>query len=86
MNLETTDKVYAKYHTNQIDLTVILQLFKMIQYVEQEGYEKADEIDAKAEDEFNMEKKKLLKEASIKIDIEYEKKRKTCKKRHIMYT
>lgn len=44
----------------------------MTLYIEQEAYEKAEEINIKAEEAFNKEKEQLLHSARGKIDEEYE--------------
>lgn len=48
----------------------------MMAFIEQEATEKAEEIDAKAEEEFNIEKGRLVQEQRIKIMEYYEKKEK----------
>jgi V-type H+-transporting ATPase subunit E len=48
----------------------------MMAFIEQEANEKAEEIDAKAEEEFNIEKGRLVQEQRIKIMDYYEKKEK----------
>lgn len=48
----------------------------MMAFIEQEANEKAEEIDAKAEEEFNIEKGRLVQEQRIKIMEYYEKKEK----------
>lgn len=45
-------------------------------FIEQEANEKAEEIDAKAEEEFNIEKGRLVQQQRIKIMEYYEKKEK----------
>lgn len=48
----------------------------MMAFIEQEANEKAEEIDAKAEEEFNIEKGRLVQEQRLKIMEFYEKKEK----------
>lgn len=45
-------------------------------FIEQEANEKAEEIDTKAEEEFNIEKSRLFQEQKLKIIEFYEKKEK----------
>jgi len=48
----------------------------MMAFIEQEANEKAEEIDAKAEEEFNIEKGRLVQQQRLKIMEHYEKKEK----------
>ncbi|XP_053413950.1 V-type proton ATPase subunit E 1 isoform X3 [Nycticebus coucang] len=48
----------------------------MMAFIEQEANEKAEEIDAKAEEEFNIEKGRLVQTQRLKIMEYYEKKEK----------
>ncbi|XP_013783618.1 V-type proton ATPase subunit E-like [Limulus polyphemus] len=48
----------------------------MMAFIEQEANEKAEEIDAKAEEEFNIEKGRLVQDQRVKIMQYYEKKEK----------
>lgn len=48
----------------------------MMAFIEQEANEKAEEIDAKAEEEFNIEKGRLVQQQRLKIMEYYEKKEK----------
>jgi len=52
------------------------QLRHMMAFIEQEANEKAEEIDAKAEEEFNIEKGRLVQQQRTKILEYYEKKEK----------
>jgi V-type H+-transporting ATPase subunit E len=52
------------------------QLRHMMAFIEQEANEKAEEIDAKAEEEFNIEKGRLVQQQRTKIMEYYEKKEK----------
>ncbi|MFH4984209.1 hypothetical protein AB6A40_010918 [Gnathostoma spinigerum] len=58
------------------DADVQNQLRHMIAFIEQEANEKAEEIDAKAEEEFNIEKGRLVQQQRTKIMEYYEKKEK----------
>jgi V-type H+-transporting ATPase subunit E len=58
------------------DNDVQKQLRHMMAFIEQEANEKAEEIDAKAEEEFNMEKGRLVQQQRQKIMEYYEKKEK----------
>lgn len=51
----------------------------MMAFIEQEANEKAEEIDAKAEEEFNIEKGRLVQQQRLKIMEYYEKKEKQVK-------
>lgn len=48
----------------------------MMAFIEQEANEKAEEIDAKAEEEFNIEKGRLVQQQRLKIMEYYEKREK----------
>jgi len=52
------------------------RLNHMMKFIEQEANEKAEEIDAKAEEEFNIEKGRLVQQQRQKIMDHYEKKEK----------
>lgn len=52
------------------------QIKHMMAFIDQEANEKAEEIDAKAEEEFNIEKGRLVQEQRLKIMEFYEKKEK----------
>uniref|UniRef100_A0A8C3VA86 Uncharacterized protein n=1 Tax=Catharus ustulatus TaxID=91951 RepID=A0A8C3VA86_CATUS len=56
------------------DVDVIIK--HMMAFIEQEANEKAEEIDAKAEEEFNIEKGRLVQTQRLKIMEYYEKKEK----------
>jgi len=58
------------------DADVQKQIKHMMAFIEQEANEKAEEIDAKAEEEFNIEKGRLVQEQRLKIMDFYEKKEK----------
>lgn len=46
----------------------------MIAFIEQEGTERADDIDAKTEEQYNIIKGNAVQEGRLKIDSEYEMK------------
>ncbi|XP_047452247.1 V-type proton ATPase subunit E 1a [Mugil cephalus] len=52
------------------------QIKHMMAFIEQEANEKVEEIDAKAEEEFNIEKGRLVQTQRVKIMEHYEKKEK----------
>jgi len=52
------------------------QIKHMMAFIDQEANEKAEEIDAKAEEEFNIEKGHLVQQARVKIMEYYERKEK----------
>lgn len=55
---------------------IFFQIKHMMAFIEQEANEKAEEIDAKAEEEFNIEKGRLVQQQRLKIMEYYEKKEK----------
>ncbi|KAM3869915.1 V-type proton ATPase subunit E 1a [Diretmus argenteus] len=58
------------------DADVQKQIKHMMAFIEQEANEKAEEIEAKAEEEFNIEKGRLVQTQRVKIMEYYEKKEK----------
>ncbi|XP_071371566.1 V-type proton ATPase subunit E 1a isoform X1 [Centroberyx affinis] len=56
------------------DADVQKQIKHMMAFIEQEASEKAEEIDAKAEEEFNIEKGRLVQTQRVKIMEYFEKK------------
>ncbi|KAM9470218.1 V-type proton ATPase subunit E 1a [Clarias gariepinus] len=58
------------------DADVQKQIKHMMAFIEQEASEKAEEIEAKAEEEFNIEKGRLVQTQRLKIMEYYEKKEK----------
>ena len=56
------------------DDQVASELRKMTAFIRQEALEKAREIHLKADEEFSIEKSKLVRSETQKIDTEYEKK------------
>lgn len=57
----------------------------MVAFIEQEANEKAEEIEAKAEEEFNIEKGRLVQEQRLKIMEFYEKKEKQVELKRRMW-
>ena len=55
---------------------LISQIKHMMAFIEQEANEKAEEIDAKAEEEFNIEKGRLVQQQRLKIMEHFERKEK----------
>lgn len=55
---------------------VTFQIKHMMAFIEQEANEKAEEIDAKAEEEFNIEKGRLVQQQRLKIMEYFERKEK----------
>jgi V-type H+-transporting ATPase subunit E len=58
------------------DDEVLNEMNKMVAFIKQEALEKAREIKVKADEEFAIEKAKLVKQEQHAIDAQYEKKRK----------
>ncbi|GJJ06063.1 hypothetical protein Clacol_000251 [Clathrus columnatus] len=58
------------------DDEVLSEMNKMVAFIKQEALEKAREIKVKADEEFAIEKAKLVKQETHAIDMLYEKKRK----------
>ncbi|XP_018581809.1 V-type proton ATPase subunit E 1-like [Scleropages formosus] len=58
------------------DADVQKQIKHMMAFIEQEANEKAEEVEAKAEEEFNIEKGRLVQTQRLKIMEYYEKKEK----------
>ncbi|KAG9271967.1 V-type proton ATPase subunit E 1a [Astyanax mexicanus] len=58
------------------DADVQKQIKHMMAFIEQEANEKAEEVEAKAEEEFNIEKGRLVQTQRVKIMEYYEKKEK----------
>ena len=56
----------------------------MMAFIEQEATEKAEEIDAKAEEEFNIEKGRLVQQQRLKLMEYFEKKEKDVELRRKM--
>ncbi|KAL4063680.1 ATPase, V1/A1 complex, subunit E [Scleroderma yunnanense] len=58
------------------DDEVLSEMNKMVAFIKQEAMEKAREIKVKADEEFAIEKAKLVKQEQQSIDAQYEKRRK----------
>merc|ERR1712018_667600 len=58
------------------DADVQKHIQHMMAFIDQEANEKAEEIDAKAEEEFNIEKGRLVQQQRVKIMEYYERKEK----------
>ncbi|WVR03924.1 hypothetical protein IAU60_000923 [Kwoniella sp. DSM 27419] len=58
------------------DNEVQTEMNKMVAFISQEAREKAREIQVKADEEFAIEKAKIVRQESLAIDAQYEKKRK----------
>lgn len=58
------------------DDEVLTEMNKMVAFIKQEALEKAREIKVKADEEFAIEKAKLVKQEQQAIDAQFEKKRK----------
>ncbi|UXI16183.1 hypothetical protein NH340_JMT02125 [Sarcoptes scabiei] len=61
------------------------QIKHMVAFIEQEANEKAEEIEAKAEEEFNIEKGRLVQEQRLKIFEFFEKKEKQVELKRRIY-
>jgi len=60
------------------DDEVLTEMNKMVAFIKQEAQEKAREIRVKADEEFAIEKAKLVKQEQQAIDAQFEKKRKNA--------
>ncbi|TFK65987.1 ATPase V1/A1 complex subunit E [Pluteus cervinus] len=60
------------------DEEVLAEMGKMVAFIKQEALEKAREIKVKADEEFAIEKAKLVKQEQQAIDAQHEKKRKAA--------
>ncbi|ORY29502.1 vacuolar ATP synthase subunit E [Naematelia encephala] len=58
------------------DSEIQSEMNKMVAFISQEAREKAREIQVKADEEFAIEKAKIVRQESFAIDAQYEKKRK----------
>ncbi|CED85482.1 Vacuolar H-ATPase V1 sector, subunit E [Phaffia rhodozyma] len=58
------------------DQEVLSEMNKMVSFISQEAKEKARELQVKADEEFAIEKAKIVRQESLAIDALYEKKRK----------
>jgi len=78
LTLSSVDLNRSKTKINMTlsDADVGKQIKHMMAFIEQEANEKAEEIDAKAEEEFNIEKGRLVQQQRLKIMEYYERKEK----------
>ncbi len=58
------------------DDEVLNEMKKMVAFIKQEAMEKAREIQVKADEEFAIEKAKIVRQEAIQIDASFEKRRK----------
>nr|ODN85207.1 V-type H+-transporting ATPase subunit E [Cryptococcus depauperatus CBS 7841] len=58
------------------DSEIQSEMNKMVAFISQEAREKAREIQVKADEEFAIEKAKIVRQESLAIDAQYDKKRK----------
>jgi len=56
-----------------------------VSFIKQEALEKAREIKVKADEEFNIEKAKLVRQEALNIESFYEKKKKQAEVQKRMY-
>eukprot|EP00033_Pygsuia_biforma_P000396 GCRY01000473.1.p1 GENE.GCRY01000473.1~~GCRY01000473.1.p1 ORF type:complete len:220 (+),score=49.85 GCRY01000473.1:159-818(+) len=63
------------------DQEVKLQIKQMVSFIKQEAHEKADEVMVKAEEEFNIEKTRIVQDSSSKLQEEFELKKKEIENR-----
>eukprot|EP00126_Sphaerothecum_destruens_P006461 Sdes_comp19365_c0_seq2m10617 len=69
------------------DTEVNKQIQHMVAFIEQEAAEKANEINVKAEEEFNIEKIRLVQQEKLKIMQNYDKKEKLVEvQKKILYS
>lgn len=58
------------------DEEVITELKKMVAFIRQEAVEKAREIQVKADEEFAIEKARIVRQESMNLDAQFDKKKK----------
>ena len=58
------------------DSEVSQEMQKMVSFIKQEALEKAREIKIKADEEFNIEKAKLVRQETLALESFYQKKKK----------
>ncbi|KAJ2764847.1 V-ATPase V1 sector subunit E [Coemansia nantahalensis] len=68
------------------DEEVFSEMNKMVAFIRQEALEKAREIKVKAEEEFNIEKAKLVREESINVEEQFRRKVKQAEVRQRILT
>jgi V-type H+-transporting ATPase subunit E len=59
--------------SRQMDEETSLEMKKMIKFITQEALEKAKEIEIRGEEEFNIEKAKLVRKETAQIEDSYSK-------------
>ena len=69
-------KLFDNFGIILVKYVISFQIKHMMAFIEQEANEKAEEIDAKAEEEFNIEKGRLVQQQRLKIMEYYERKEK----------
>lgn len=62
------------------------EMKKMVAFIMQEAAEKSREIQIKADEEFNIEKAKLVRQETTTIEQQYQKKLKQADVKRKMYT
>ncbi|CAG8599743.1 14010_t:CDS:2 [Acaulospora colombiana] len=67
------------------DEEVLNEMNKMVAFIKQEAIEKAREIQVKADEEFNIEKTKLVRQESINIEANFQRKIKQAEVQRKMY-
>lgn len=65
--------------------TVDQQIRQMVDFILQEAKEKASEVMVKAEEEFNIEKLRLIEKEKVRIKQDYERKEKQVEVQKKMY-
>ena len=76
---------YLKFSTMAMsDDEVQRQLKQMVNFILKEAEEKAREIKIKAEEEFNIEKQRIVQEKKLKIQKEFERKEKQLESQNKM--
>ena len=66
------------------DGQVAAEMTKMVSFIKQEALEKAREIKVKADEEFNIEKAKLVRSETVAIDAFFAKKMKQAESQRKM--
>eukprot|EP00962_Isochrysis_galbana_P035134 scaffold12001_cov116-Isochrysis_galbana.AAC.10 len=66
----------SPFQYNMNDSEINQQIKQMVQFIHQEANEKANEIKLKADEEFNIEKLRMVEAEKAKIRAEYERKEK----------
>merc|ERR1712050_571254 len=82
-----TYRRYSKKNTTKMTLTddeVHRQIQIMVSFIDQEAKEKTEEIEAKAEEEFQIEKGRIVQQQRHKIQEHYEKKEKQLQQQKLV--